>query len=156
MSGPVLAMCVGPVCASTARESGFARVFEPARARLGAMVHTLSTEVAAQRRATAVDDETVWLDGVDAVIGGQVLALTARERAVLDRLALRPGVVVPKAVLRDEIWGPDTGLHAVEVTVARLRERIAGHLEILALPRRGYRLVAASSARERPLTRRSG
>jgi uroporphyrinogen-III synthase len=156
MSGPVLAMCVGPVCASTARESGFVRVLEPARARLGAMVHTLSTDVAAQRRATTVGDEAVWLDGVDAVIGGQVLALTARERAVLDRLAQRPGAVVPKAVLRDEIWGPDAGLHAVEVTVARLRERVEGHLEILALPRRGYRLVGASSERERSLTRRSG
>ncbi|MEI2700722.1 MAG: helix-turn-helix domain-containing protein [Microthrixaceae bacterium] len=85
-----------------------------------------------------------------------MLSLGARERAVLDRLARRPGAVVAKSVLRDEIWGGDTGLHAVEVTVARLRERLTGELEIVAVPRRGYRLVAAAVDGELPLTRRSG
>ncbi|MEI2700723.1 MAG: uroporphyrinogen-III synthase [Microthrixaceae bacterium] len=53
LSGPVRAVCVGPVCASTARASGFARVIEPERARLGAMVHTLGAE-ASHRSATSV------------------------------------------------------------------------------------------------------
>ncbi len=155
LSGPVRAVCVGPVCASTARDSGFARVIEPGRARLGAMVHKLEAE-AAHRAATSVGPVDLWLDGVDAVIDGRVLSLGARERAVLDRLARRPGAVVAKSVLRDEIWGGDTGLHAVEVTVARLRDRVAGKLEVVAVPRRGYRLVAAAVDGELPLTRRSG
>jgi uroporphyrinogen-III synthase len=155
LSGPVRAVCVGPVCASTARDSGFARVVEPERARLGAMVHTLEAE-ASNRVATPVDSVELWLDGVDAVIDGRVLSLGARERAVLDRLAQRPGAVVAKSVLRDEIWGTDTGLHAVEVTVARLRERLAGRLEVLAVPRRGYRLVSPAAAGEQTRTRRSG
>lgn len=146
---------VGPVCASTARNSGFARVVEPERARLGAMVHTLGSE-ASSRSATPVGPVELWLDGVDAVVDGRVLSLGARERAVLDRLARRPGAVVSKTVLRDEIWGGDTGLHAVEVTVARLRERLTGELEIVAVPRRGYRLTPAAADGELPRTRRSG
>ena len=129
LSGPVRAVCVGPVCASTARDSGFARVIEPERARLGAMVHTLGAE-ASHRTSTPVGPVELWLDGVDAVIDGRVLSLGRGNRAVLDRLARRPGAVVAKTVFRDEIWGGDTGLHAVEVTVARLRERLTGKLEI--------------------------
>lgn len=155
LSGPVRAVCVGPVCASTARDSGFAEVIEPTRARLGAMVHTLEAE-ASNRAATSVDSVELWLDGVDAVIDGRVLSLGPRERAVLDRLARRPGAVVSKSVLRDEVWGSDTGLHTVEVTVARLRERLAGRLEVLAVPRRGYRLVAPAVEGEQSRTRRSG
>lgn len=155
LSGPARAVCVGPVCAATARDSGFVRVIEPARPRLGAMVHTLAAE-ASQREPVPVGPVRLWLDGADAVLDDRVLALGARERAVLDRLARRPGAVVSKSALRDEIWGGSTGLHAVEVTVARLRERLAGQLEIVAVPRRGYRLVAPSIEGERPRTRRSG
>ncbi len=155
LSGPVRAVCVGPVCAGTARDSGLARVIEPERARLGAMVHTLDAE-ASRRVATSVGPVDLWLDGADAVIDGRVVSLGARERAVLDRLARRPGAVVAKSLLRDEIWGSGTGLHAVEVTVARLRERLADRLEVLAMPRRGYRLVAAAIEDEQPRTRRSG
>jgi uroporphyrinogen-III synthase len=154
LSGPVRAVCVGPLCSSTARDLGFERVIEPDRARLGAMVHALGSHAVGSRTATEVGPVTMWLDGADAVLDGEVVALGGRERAVLDRLAARPGAVVPKATLRDEIWGGQTGLHTVEVTVARLRERLAGHLQIVALPKRGYRLVASAHHGERPLTRR--
>jgi uroporphyrinogen-III synthase len=155
LSGPARAVCVGPVCAATARDSGFDRVIEPARARLGAMVHTLAAE-ASHRAPVTVGPTQLWLDGADAVLDGRVVALGARERAVLDHLARRPGAVVAKSVLRDEIWGAETGLHTVEVTVARLRERLAGQLGVIAVPRRGYRLVSQGIEDERTRTRRSG
>ena len=144
LSGRVRAVCVGPVCAATARACGFRWVIAPDRPRLGAMVRRLGDEAGAARTVIRVGGVGLLLDGADPVVDGRVLALSGRERAVLDRLAHRPGAVVAKTALRDGIWGADASLHAVEVTVARLRERLAGQLDVITVPRRGYRLGAPS------------
>jgi uroporphyrinogen-III synthase len=68
--------------------------------------------------------------------------LTDRERDVLRVLAERPGVVMSKRALLRRVWGHrETDEHAVEVTVARLRQRlgITGS-GIETVIRRGYRL----------------
>lgn len=136
---------VGPVCSSTLGSCDVGVDIEPRRPRLGAMVHSFATSVAATRRPTRVGDVELLLDGGDAVIDGEVVPLGPRERSMLDLLAQRTGVVA-KTDLRDLIWGPDTGLHTVEVTVGRLRDRLAAavgnRLQVIAVPRRGYRLAA--------------
>jgi DNA-binding response OmpR family regulator len=108
------------------------------------MVHELGAHAAAHRSEIELDGVSMRLDGADAVLDRRVVPLGRRERAVLDCLARRPGAVVAKSVLRDEVWGDGASLHVVEVTVARLRERLVGHLDIVALPRRGYRLAAST------------
>jgi DNA-binding winged helix-turn-helix (wHTH) protein len=57
-------------------------------------------------------------------------------------------VVVSKPELLARCWDPSsTDPHLVEVTVARLRRRIAAHgLEVSTVHRRGYRLVGAGAA----------
>ena len=55
--------------------------------------------------------------------------------------------MVSKPELLARCWDPpSTDPHLVEVTVARLRRRIAAHgLEVSTIHRRGYRLVAADA-----------
>jgi two-component system OmpR family response regulator len=65
-----------------------------------------------------------------ATIDGRPLDLTAREWAVLDRLAQHPGVLVSKAQLEDTLFafGAEVESNAVEVYVSRLRKKIGAHL----------------------------
>ena len=75
--------------------------------------------------------------------GGNVVVLPARERAVLRRLVDAGGATVGKTVLHRGVWRApaDRGAHVVEVTVGRLRRRLAPlGVSIVAVARRGYRL----------------
>lgn len=140
----VVATCVGPVCAESAARLGITRTIQPARPRLGAMVQALAAHLAGRARALVGGETTLVVQGSLAVVDGREVELADRERAVLDALAERPGVVVSKAALVARVWGTgEVDEHAVEVTVARLRRRLgpAGGL-IATTPRRGYRLVA--------------
>ena len=59
-----------------------------------------------------------------------------------DALAVKPGVVVSKPALLRAVWGAtESDEHVVEVTVARLRQRLgeAGP-GVETVVRRGYRL----------------
>ena len=66
----------------------------------------------------------VTLDGPAAMIDGDVIAMSARERAVFEALARRPGAVIPKGRLALQIWGSATSTRAVDTTVSRLRRRL--------------------------------
>lgn len=84
--------------------------------------------------------------GPDAVlIGGRLVELAPRERAVLEMLVRRPGSVVNKHQLLTDVWQGSADGHAVEVTIGRLRRRLAGTLDIQTVPRRGYRLVVPTT-----------
>lgn len=81
-------------------------------------------------------------------VAGEVLALTAREVAVLELLLLRPGKVVSKQQIMESLydWNADANPSAVEVFVSRLRRKLdearAG-VSIRVLRGLGYRLEAA-------------
>jgi DNA-binding response OmpR family regulator len=86
----------------------------------------------------------VTLDGPVAMIDGDVIAMSARERAVFEALARRPGAVIPKGRLALQIWGSATSTRAVDTTVSRLRRRlgVAG-AAVRTTRNRGYWLDAA-------------
>ena len=144
LNGPVLAMCVGPVC----REAAVARGVDaqaPEMPRLGGMVKALADELEARRRSVVVDGVAAEVQGSRVTVGEAAVSLAVRERAVFDVLARRPGVVVAKGTLLEAVWGsPATDAHALEVTVGRLRRRLTPvGITVEAVVRRGYRLVAA-------------
>jgi uroporphyrinogen-III synthase len=143
LDGPVLAVCVGPVCAQTAAALGIGAVVVPARARLGAMVLALAAELGGRSRAVELGGRPVTLQGGLALIGGEEVRLTDRERDVLRALVDAGGAVVPKRALLRDVWGgASADEHAVEVTVSRLRTRLGPLGNALrTVPRRGYRLV---------------
>jgi two-component system OmpR family response regulator len=73
---------------------------------------------------------------------GATVDLTAREWAVLDRLALRPGAVVSKAQIEDALYafGSEVESNTVEVYVSRLRRKIGQDL-VQTVRGVGYRLA---------------
>ena len=77
-----------------------------------------------------------------ASLDGRVLDLTAREWAVLDRLAQHPGAVVSKAQLEDALFafGAEVESNAVEVYVSRLRKKL-GREAIQTVRGLGYRVA---------------
>lgn len=74
-------------------------------------------------------------------IDGKALDLTAREWAVLERLARHPGILVSKSQLEDALFsfGAEVESNAVEVYVSRLRKKLG--VELIHTTRGlGYRL----------------
>lgn len=147
LNGPVLAMCVGPVCRAAALDLGVSEARAPETARLGGMVKSLADELGARRRSIVVDGVVVEVQGSRVVVGPHAVSLAQRERGVFDVLARRPGAVVAKSALVAEVWGSASAdAHALEVTVGRLRRRLApAGLGVQTVARRGYRLTVAAS-----------
>jgi two-component system, OmpR family, response regulator len=79
-----------------------------------------------------------------ASVDGDPLDLTAREWAILDKLAQHPGMVVSKSQIEDTLFefGAEVESNAVEVYVSRLRKKIGHHL-IHTSRGLGYRLAAS-------------
>lgn len=61
---------------------------------------------------------------------GASVALSAREWAVLEALAARPGQVLSRAQLEDKLygWGEEVGSNAVEVYIHGLRKKLGAEL----------------------------
>lgn len=142
-SGAVVAVCVGPVTAERARSVGFETLVQPNNARLGAMVQALVVAFSGRVNELDLDGRKLLLQGrLVSVDGGEPIRLTDREHAVLGILARRPGAVVSKKALLEEVWEGESDDHVVEVTVARLRHRLgAAGASIETVVRRGYRLA---------------
>ena len=137
------AACVGPVCAQAARDQGIDVPVEPTIGRLGLLVRALSDDLAARRRTFTVGGLELVVQGSAVYADGDRAVLSGRERAVLEVLAARPGVVVDRATLLDRIWGSaDVDPHLLEVVVGRLRRRLGRCSSAIEVTRsRGYRLV---------------
>jgi uroporphyrinogen-III synthase len=141
LSQRVLSVCVGPVCAAAAVDTGFLQPLQPVAPRLGSMAKALAGHVSSSRETVHVDSTQVLMGASTIVVDGAVIELTPREREMLGMLVRRPGTVVNKAQLLSHVWQGAADDHAVEVTVGRLRRRLDGTLRVETIPRRGYRLV---------------
>jgi uroporphyrinogen-III synthase len=141
----VVACAVGPVTAARLRSSGLAcNPIEPSRPRLGAMVRALATALGARSSVLRLGGHEVLVQGrLVSARASQPVLLTDREREVLKVLSRRPGAVVSKQTLLAQVWDADTDPHVVEVTIGRLRRRLAdAGLRVETVVRRGYRLVS--------------
>ena len=84
------------------------------------------------RKATVqlVGDLEIDFDARSCRRAGESIALTNRELSLLEVLARRPGTVMTKDFLLDQVWGPDFdgGHNILEVYIGYLRKKIdAGH-----------------------------
>ncbi len=142
MRETVAPVCIGEVCAGALLELGIEPLVPP-RHRLGSMVQFIAGHFDTRSRLLELGDHRVVVQGrLVSVNGGEAVTLTDREREVLAALAERPGAVLSKRALLDRVWGAaESDEHVVEVTVARLRQRLgtaSGGIETVI--RRGYRL----------------
>jgi DNA-binding response OmpR family regulator len=86
----------------------------------------------------------VIVDGTFATIDGEEITMSAREAAVFEALARRPGAVIPKGRLALQIWGDAGSTRAVDTTVSRLRRRLGPASAAVRTTRnRGYWLDAS-------------
>src|SRR5919197_1995747 len=95
-------------------------------------------------RSTVLVHDDLSLDTVSGVArrDGRTLALTQKERAVLEQLLLVDGGLVTAEELRDRIWSEEVDplTSAVRNTVMRLRQKLGEPEAIETRPGRGYRL----------------
>lgn len=147
LGGTTRVVCVGPVCADTARRLGIKELIEPRRARLGSMVYEFASHFESNRVQLDVGGHRLVIQGrLVAIDDREPLALTERERGVLLALARAEGRVLSKSDLLTAVWGPgERDTHLTEVVVARLRQRLEGASGVIeTVHRRGYRLATAS------------
>lgn len=142
--GRVAVVCVGPVTAARAARAGLDGRIEPTQPRLGAMVARFAAEFDRRAVDLSLDQVAVRLQGNLVRVGdGEPVALTERERSVLEVLTERKGAVISKQALLQRVWQDESDEHAVEVTVGRLRRRLGpAGASIETVMRRGYRLAA--------------
>ena len=139
----IAAVAVGPVTTAELRRHGVRSPVEPARGRLGSMMHALISELTRRHRVLRFGTTEVQLQGSallapksDASAEGRdAVWLTAGERRLLERLLAASPAVVAKVDLVDEGTDP----HAAEAAMTRLRSKL-GPLggAIRTVPRRGY------------------
>ncbi len=138
--------CVGPSSRQAALQTGWKVAVTPERHRLGAMIDALADHLSTPQslRANGVQLE---LRQTLAVVGGVPVPLPPLEHGVLAALLQRRNLVVAKADLITQVWGPGAASeHTVEMTVARLRNRlgpVGG--AIRTVTRRGYTITATSN-----------
>ncbi|MBB1633878.1 response regulator [Cupriavidus sp. UME77] len=101
--------------------------------------------------STQLQCGTLRYDGISRafVLGGEPLALTRRERAVLEVLMLRDGRAVNKEAMSEKIFGIDESVNpdAIEIYVHRLRKKLEGSgVAIVTLRGLGYLLDACAQA----------
>lgn len=89
-----------------------------------------------------VGDLALDLQGCRAHVNGQAVELTAKEWAVLEKLASRPGRIVNKEALDQALYSFDDeiGSNTLEVYISRIRKKI-GKQRIETVRGLGYRLL---------------
>jgi DNA-binding response OmpR family regulator len=114
--------------------------FEELVARVGARVRTRQGET---RRILHHGDVRMELLTRVVTVGERVVALTAREFAVLEAFLGEPATVMSRAMLLSRVWGIDFDPRSnlVEVYVRTLRRKLGGD-RIETVKGQGYRLVA--------------
>ena len=130
---------VGPVTAAPLHAVGIDSI-HPDRYRLGALVRLLCEYLTKNRvRRIETRQGTLEIRGRSVAIAGRRTALSPTSVAVLRLLVDAGGAVVPKARLQAVL--PDAGdEHALEVTIARLRQSLECRALVATVIKRGYRL----------------
>lgn len=140
LGGGVVAAAVGVVTAAPLRAVGLDPLV-PDRARLGALVRSVSDHLSArcpETLATTYGD--LQLRSGAALLGDRVIPMSPAPMALLRALVAARGDVVDRSSLLAVLPGA-TDEHAVEVTIGRLRTSLRSPGLVETVVKRGYRLV---------------
>lgn len=115
-------------------------------ARVKAVLRRYEVAASPERQVLTVGDLTVDLDRREVRVGDEFVEVRAKEFALLVALARRPGVVVPRDRLLNDVWGYEYSVdtRTVDVHISTLRDRlINASARIETVWGVGYKLVAA-------------
>lgn len=135
----VVPVCVGSVAAAPLERLGVLTV-QPGQARLGALVHALTTALERKGSQLVAADHDLEVRGTGAVVDGRFRPLAPVPMAVLRALARHPGRVLSRADLRRALPG-EGDEHTVDMAVSRLRTGLGDPGCVLNVIKRGYRLA---------------
>jgi two-component system, OmpR family, alkaline phosphatase synthesis response regulator PhoP len=117
-------------------------------ARVKAVLRRYEAAASVERQVLTVGDLTVDLDRREVRVGDEFVEVRAKEFALLVALARRPGVVVPRDRLLNDVWGYEYSVdtRTVDVHISTLRDRlINASARIETVWGVGYKLVSAES-----------
>jgi two-component system, OmpR family, alkaline phosphatase synthesis response regulator PhoP len=117
-------------------------------ARFKAVLRRYETTASPERQVLSVGDVTIDLDRREVRIGDEFVEVRAKEFALLVALARRPGVVVARDRLLNDVWGYEYSVdtRTVDVHISTLRDRLANaNARIETVWGVGYKLVAGDS-----------
>ncbi len=117
-------------------------------ARVKAVLRRYEAAASPERQVLTVGDLTVDLDRREVRVGDEFVEVRAKEFALLVALARRPGVVVPRDRLLNDVWGYEYSVdtRTVDVHISTLRDRLVNaSARIETVWGVGYKLVAADS-----------
>ncbi len=139
LTGPVTAAAVGPVTAAPLLHLGVTPIV-PQRFRMGALVRTVIEHLTlhgVEEVQTALGPLSIH--GRTVSFAGESVTLSRGPRALLGALVARPGAVLTRERLLDEL--PDAeNEHALDMAVSRLRAALPDRHLVQTVVRRGYRL----------------
>lgn len=133
--------CVGPVCSAPLERRGVS-VKLPPRSRLGGMIHMVAEELPRRHdRVYWAAGHKLEIRGNGVIIDGELISIPPAPMAVLKELAREPGRVFGRSELSAHLPGNETGPHALEMNLARLRSMLGDRKIIQTVVKRGYRLA---------------
>ncbi len=137
----VMAAAVGPVTAAPLIRADIP-VVQPARARLGALVRTVSEQLPARlaQKVTAAG-HTLEIRGTGVVVDGAFVTPGPTGTSLIRMLARHPGQVLSRAELGSVLSGGGADAHAVEMAIGRLRSALGDPRVVQTVVKRGYRLA---------------
>jgi uroporphyrinogen-III synthase len=139
LRGPTLAVCVGAISANPLADLGIT-VVQPDRARLGAMVRSLTEALPVRAQRLLVGARELQVRGQAVLVDGELRPIPPAPMAVLRALAACQGRVVSRQALLAVLPGGGEE-HAVETAVARLRTALGEARLVQTVVKRGYRLA---------------
>jgi uroporphyrinogen-III synthase len=140
LRGPVVPACVGPVTAGPLLAEGIP-VIQPVRGRLGALIREIVEQVPLRRGITVhAAGHVLDIRGHAVVLDGTLMPLSSASMALLRELTTRPGHVVSRGDLLKVSPG-ESGEHALEVAIGRLRTALGDPRIVQTVMKRGYRLA---------------
>ncbi|MBC7296828.1 MAG: uroporphyrinogen-III synthase [Dietzia sp.] len=140
LSGPVAALCVGPVTAEPLVDLGVP-VSMPDRMRLGALMRHVTDELVARSRPVTVAGHELTVCAAAVLMDGRPIELSPAPLALLRAMADRPGKCVSREELLAVLPGDGADPHAVETAMGRLRRALGDPGLVTTVVKRGYRLT---------------
>jgi len=141
--GDMLIETVGPITAAPLLEAGIPTSY-PDRWRLGALVREVVKHYGDDRWATRTRAGTLIIRSTAAVLDGGVLPLSPSGLAILKKLSAARGSVVTREDLSAVMPSGQSGAHAVEAAINRLREASQAKSLVRTVVKRGYALAVVA------------
>jgi uroporphyrinogen-III synthase len=137
--GEVLPVCVGGVAAAPLERLSVTTV-QPDRARIGALVHVLTSALESRAVRVRAAGHDLEVRGAGAVVDGCYRPVPPAPMAALRALARQPGRVLSPALLQQGLPGGGDE-HAAEMAVSRLRAALGDPRCVRNVVKRGYSLA---------------